>query len=189
MSYNPNIPIGTDKVLQSQAQIRANFQAINIAFSENHTQLTSNQSQGKHTVLTMRPQTLDPVTDADHVGFYNKLVTSIPELFFAPNNSQTPIQLTYPSINTASNSLTQYSFMAGPFVVYGGKIVGPTNGQTITLIPTSTLIYVGLTGTNIVPASAGTQGVIPINITGSAFDVKFTSFITSLDVYYLAIGV
>lgn len=190
MSYNPAIPQITDQLLQSQAQIRANFQSINIAFSNNHFSLVGDQDfQGMHNVLTMRPQSLDAITDATHVGFYNKLVSSIPELFFRPNNNQTPIQLTFPALNTDMSSLTQFSFVAGAFVVYMGKIVNPTNGQTVTLTPTTTLRYVGLNAAN-VNSTAQIKVAIPTNITGSSFNISHTITVPPqlIDVYYLAIG-
>ena len=192
MSYNPAIPQVTDPLLQSQAQLRANFQVINTIWANNHFILTSNnETQGLHTVLTMNAQMTAPVTDATHVAFYNALVGGTPELFFAPNNAQTPIQLTYPSISTATNSTTQYTFSAGPFIIYGGLIVNPTNGQTVTLTPNSTLLYVGLIlsdyqGSPLVIATA-----IPTNITGSSFNISYANNIiagTLFNVYYLAIG-
>lgn len=194
MSYNSNIPLGTDPILQSQAQIRANFQSINNVFSNNHFPLNGDpEFQGMHVVLTMRPQNVtDPSTDATHVAFYNKLVSTIPQLFFRPNSNQTPIQLTYQSINTSKTSPQQYSFVAGPFVVYGGKIHNPTNGQTVTLTPTTTLLYVGLTSANVVFKGANVLAAIPTSISGSSFNISYSgtaaSVITSLDVYYLAIG-
>ena len=138
MSYNSSIPKSTDPILQSQRQLLANFQAINNAFSTNHVGLTKDPLvAGMHDVLTLRPQAGDPTTSASQIAIYNKLVGGTPEMFYAPNSSQTPIQLTYPSIKSDS-STTQYTFMAGPFVIYGGLVTNPSNGQTITVTPTTT---------------------------------------------------
>lgn len=269
MSFNPGIPNASDLLLQSQSQIRANYQAINQVFNANHSILTSNSNtMGMHSVLTMRPQSMDPSTDSTHVAFYNKLVSSVPELFFRPNSNQTPIQLTYPSISTMGSetlsgippisitgittgatttinvtstsglntgqqvtftsivgtkelngktatitvlngtqftvpiattnnwvsggnvySLLQYSFVAGPFVVYGGLIKKATQGQTITLAPTSTLLYVGLTGANRSNAGLFVGSSCPTSISGSSFNISYANnFVGTLDVYYLAIG-
>lgn len=190
MSYNSNIPQGTDPILQSQAQIRANFQVINRAFNGNHFSLTGDEEfQGYHTVLTMRPESGDPTTAANTVALYNKLDSSmIPELFFRPNSDQTPIQLTYSSLINSGEQ--QYSFVAGPFIVYGGLLKAVTNGQVVTLAPASTLLYVGLTSANVKVAGNTLQTGIPINITASSFTIKFQLQNAGFyaDMYYLAIG-
>lgn len=184
MSYNTAIPQGTDPILQSQSQILSNFIAINSVWAKNHYSLTQpSEFQGGHNVLTMRPQSGDPTTDATHVSLYSKLDgSSIPQLFFRPISNQTPIQLTYSSLNTAISN-TQYSFVAGPFVFYMGKIVGATDGQVINLLPVTTLIYVGTSAINVA------VNVIPTNIIGASFTIKFPgTFSGSSDVSYIAIG-
>lgn len=203
MSYNSSIPVITDPILKSQRQIKSNFQQIALAFATNHSTLTGNQEfMGRHTVLTMRPKLSDPTTNIDQIAIYQKIVSSVPELFYRPSNDQTPIQLTYPSIRTGLQSTnpdvyfpTQYSFMAGPFVIYGGIVNNPTNGQTVTLTPTSTLIFVDLIVANLknrpkfYPPYAA-----PTNISGSSFNISYavsTSAFPAIqqDVYYLAVGV
>jgi hypothetical protein len=188
MSFNSAIPLITDPLLQSANQIKANFQAINAAFGDNHVSLAADASTlGKHNLLSFRPQIADPATSSTQTALYNKLVSAIPELFFRHNNSQTPIQLTYPSIK-ADNTLTQYSFIAGPFIVYGGFIKAPTNGQVVTLSPGTQLIFVDLivassTTVNHIDEAAATA------IAGTSFTIKYAPFATgSLDIYYLAIG-
>jgi hypothetical protein len=200
MSYNPAIPQITDPLLQSQAQLRANFQSIFTVWGDNHYSLTGNNTfQGMHNVLTMQPQSGDPTTDATHIALYNKLDSNmIPELFFRPNANQTPIQLTYPSIAVGINGATppvyltsQYTFSAGPFVIYGGLINNPTNGQTVILTPTTTLLYVGLTVANFLGSPLVIKNAIPTNITGSSFNISYATNIipgTLFNVYYLAIG-
>src|SRR5665213_1530110 len=153
MSYNASIPLITDKILVSSRQIRANFQAINSTFGANHAGLTQDASiAGMHDVLVLRPQAADPVTSATQTAIYNKLVSTIPQLFYRPNNSQTPIQMTSQYLSTgltAPDTETylpqQYSFVAGPFIIYGGFLKGPfTKGQGIALTPGTTLLYVDM---------------------------------------------
>ena len=188
MSFNPNIPISTDDLAKSFTQLRANFQAINTTFADNHIGLTEDLSiSGMHKTLTMRPQTGDPDTTVDQVALYNKLIGGIPELFFRPNNNQTPIQLTYSSIKSDSTD-TQYTFMAGPFIIYAGNVAGASDGQVVTLTPSSTLLYVDLTtpypGPKIIDSPA-----TPTNIAGTSFTIRFsTASIITQKVYYLAIG-
>jgi len=190
MSYNANIPLITDPILQSAKQIKSNFQAINSAFSNNHVGLTQDSEfAGMHNVMTMRPQGADPVTSIDEVALYNKLVSSIPELFFRPNSIQNPIQMTFSSIKADSTN-TQYSFIAGPFIVYGGFLPATPNNFVVNLTPGTTLIYVDLTA-----ASKFSDKDVPImpapqNVVGNSFTVTFSSLAGTekLDVYYFAIG-
>ncbi len=190
MSYNVNIPQITDPILQSQPQIRTNFQIINNAFADNHLGLTKNQDfSGMHNVLTLRPQTIDPATSATQIAIYNKLVSTIPEMFFRPNNSQTPIQLTYPSIKVDSTN-TQYSFVAGPFVFYFGFIANPTNGQVVNLSPGTTLLDVDIIIDSYKGSPTAVAMAIPINIAGNSFTIKTQVFSgsTTFNIFYMAIG-
>lgn len=161
--------------------------------------MTEGSLAGKHNFLTLQPQALDPTTSATQIALYNKIVSSVPQMFYAPSSAQTPIQMTYQSIHTgvqtagppATYFVQQYTFVAGPFVIYGGKITNPTNGVTVTLTPTTTLKYVGLIvanpSTNLPPTKV--DAATPINITGSSFDIVYHNLIAgTIDVYYFAIG-
>lgn len=189
MSFNPNIPLVTDPTLQSGKQIRSNFQAIASAFSENHAPLTVNANvAGQHTVLNLLPikaPSVPPVTNADQVAIYNQLVGAplTPELFYAPNNAQTPIQMTFPSIKV-DNTNDQYSFMAGPFIVFAGNITAPAQNVLVTLISATTLVYVGTV------FAGGKASGLPINIVGNSFQIHRSETPTAgQKVYYIAIGI
>lgn len=203
-SYNPNIPTISQFMLESLPQIRANFQAINTVFSENHEDLNS-EFQGMHTVLNLTSQTGNPTTSEAQISLYTKTVSSNTVLFYEPNSSQTPIQMTYPSISTGKNNATppvylttQQTFLPGPFVFYSGLIVGANQGQTITLTPSSTLIYVGLF---IKDFKNGSQGALTFanacatGINGNmgaspgTFNVQFVTGLPSQNISYIAIGV
>ncbi len=189
MSFNPNVPVITDKILQSSQQIRANFRAINNAFADNHVGLTQNDKfSGMHRLLTLRT-VADPATSATQTAFYNKLVTGIPAMFYRPSSNQTPIQMSYPSIKTDSTN-TQYSFVAGPFIIYGGFIASPTNGQLVTLSPGSTLLSVDLIIVNPRISVIAVVMAIPTNISGTSFNIKFQNLPvgSDFDVYYSAVG-
>lgn len=188
LSYNQNIPQGPDATLKSQAQLRANFQIINEVFADNHMPLNDNL-QGMHRVITFQPQGSDPATGADQVALYNKLDgSSLPELFFRPHNSATPIQMTYPSINTSSMT-TQQTFVPGPFVVYTGRVIVTTNGQMVTVSPASTLLFVGVDATNSKGPFNDVPIIIPTDIVGATFKLKFYTLLTlPIDAYYMAIG-
>lgn len=191
------MPTTSNKTLQSYSQLRANFQAINKAFAENHVGLTKDESVGgMHNLLNLQVVT-DPTTSATQIALYNKLVSSIPELFFMPSSSQTPIQMTYPSIQTGLQSTEpdvyypqQYSFVAGPFIIYGGLFSAITSGTSKTLSPGTTLLHVDLTVQS-GPFSLGNLNntAVATSISGMSFTVNYSSSIPSpQNIYYFAVG-
>lgn len=157
---------------------------------------------GMHNTMTFRKQIAgDPTTTVDQVALYNKLVSTIPELFFRPSNNQTPIQLTYPTISTGLQSSnpdvykpTQYSFVAGPFIIYGGILHNPTIGQVVTLTPGTSLLYVDLLMTNVknrIATLVYDAAATTLNTPANSFTVRYQTGISStdIDIYYFAIGV
>lgn len=156
-------------------------------------------TQGKHTVLVLRSQGSDPTTSATQTALYQKLVGGVPVWFYRPNSNGTPIQMSYPSIVTGIQTTNpdvyfaqQYSFCAGPFVIYMGKITNPNNNQSVVLNPNTTLRYVGLTAANYKGNSANFVPIaIPTSTSGNSFNITFNAAKpggTTLDVYYIAIG-
>lgn len=202
MSYNPNIPTVTDKILQSFGQLRANFRAINNAFADNHIPLNQSDTiAGRHSVLTMRVKVspVDPATSSTQIAIYNKLVSSIPSLFFRPSGNLTPIQLTYPSLRTGLQSTnpdvyfpTQYSFVAGPFIVYGGFIANVGTGVNVPLAPGTNLRSVDVILANFKPVTGSTS--VPVaaatNIVGNSFDIltRLQPDGSQADAYYFAVS-
>lgn len=203
MSYNQNIPVGTDYMVISRPQIKANFQLINQVFAKNHVRLNSTDLgnlQGMHSVLTFRANAnaaLNPNTTIDQLALYTKIVSGSPELFFRPSNNQTPIQLTYPSISTGLQSTNpnvylprQYSFLAGPFVFYFG-LLDVNDGDVITLTPTTTLVYVAVLQVGGLGSDKSSAAATNINSGGTNFTVRlpFTSFSGPFPISYIAIGI
>lgn len=195
MSYNTTIPQAASKRVISQRQIQANYTAIFNAFAKNHSALGNSDTQGQHNLLILRPQTLDPTTTATQVAAYNRLVSTIPNLFFRPNNSQTPIQMTYPSIKVGLQPSPpntyfpdQYSFVAGPFVFYAGVIPNVGPNQLVTLLPVTTLRFVGVTVRNFASVGTVSNSVAATNISANTFRINFQAGTATRDVYYIAIG-
>lgn len=194
MGFNPNIPQAGDFLGISQKQILSNFQAIANSWLENHVSLTNVNNVGKHEVLTLRQQTVDPTTGANQSSIYNKLVSGVPQLFFRSSSNQTPIQLSNDNLNTIQTGATpdaQSSFLAGPFTVYFGFFSNCPNGQIITVLPSSTLVYVGLT--TILPAGVspdfGTTAVATgTNLNQFTVTYNITQIPANPTIYYTAIG-
>lgn len=192
MSYNTGIPNSSDPRALSQRQILANFQSINSVWAVNHSLLTGDAPQGQHDALTLRPQTGDPTTAANQVALYNKSVSSIPELFFRPPSSATPIQLTYPSLQTTGSQ--QYSFVAGPFVINFGYIInsaGIPSGYTVTLPGGSSVLFASVTtsGASLLTTTKLPLYAVASNYSTNTFQVYYTPGTLKIPIlYYVAIG-
>lgn len=173
-------------MLQSQSQLRSNFQQINSVFGENHAPFTGDKTtRGMHNELSLYQQAGDPTTAIDQVALYTKAVASSSLTFYAPSSSQIPVQLTYPSLSTGPTLSQQYSFVAGPFVIYGGFLTGVNNGDVVTLTPTSTLIFVGI---ELIFKTVFTTTIQALAVpSGSGFTV-LTGATNNQDIYYMAIG-
>lgn len=196
MSYNSSIPNAGDFLSLSQKQILSNFQSINNSFFEDHVALTAVEDVGKHNYLTFTAQIGDPATAADQCALYNKIVSSVPQLFFRPSNNGTPIQLTNSNLNTIQTggpTNTQSSFLAGPFTIYFGYVVNCPISQLMTMPGSSTLIYVGLSTikTNSTPNNnQGSNTAVATDITGNQFTIRRAAVsLVNPTVYYTAIGI
>lgn len=196
MSYNPNIPNITDFIALSQKQMIANFQAINASFFANHVGLTEVEDVGMHNALVLRPQSGDPTTSATQCALYNKIVSSSPQLFFRPRSNGTPIQMSNSNLNTLQTGApasTQVTFVAGPFTFYMGYILSCPDGQLVTLTPSSTLRYVGLSTALLGGEVAGlATTAAAVGISGNQFTVSYNNtaggITTNPNIYYTAIG-
>jgi hypothetical protein len=172
--------------------MKANYIAINQAFGTNHVALTQDQAlAGMHAFLLLM-QVSNPTTSATQIALFNKLVSGVPNLFYQGNSDATPIQMTYPSIKVDS-SATQYSFVAGPFIIYGGYLNNVTQNQVVTLNPGTTLLYVDLIATNIRNGLGNVNSqLVPtlLNTPGNSFTIRFqANTFSQYDAYYFGIGV
>ena len=196
MSYSPNIPNIGDFCAISQKQMLANFQAINEAWLIDHVPLTSNNNVGRHNALTFIYQTVDPVPTSSQSVLYTKLDANlIPQLFFMPSNPLTPIQLTNSNLNTAQTGAgggDQVSFLAGPFTIYMGFVLNCPAVKPMILLPSTNLIYVGLSmiaSNNNGLGNQNSRTPVAIKILGNTFDiVRNANLPADTIVYYTAIG-
>jgi hypothetical protein len=85
MSYNANIPQATDQQSNSQADLLANFQAIQTLIDVNHYDFAS-PNQGKHMFVTLPEQTTSPGTALDEMALYTKAVAGVSQLFLQREN-------------------------------------------------------------------------------------------------------
>lgn len=188
MAFNASIPNITDFLAISQKQLLANYQAIAAAFTQDHIALGT-ANQGEHSSFIFRPQVADPATSATQSALYNKLVAGVPQMFFRSSNSPAPVQMTNSNSSVVSNvgGYRQSSFLAGPFTIYTGFILNAVNGSTVTLTPSTTLRYVGVSIIN--PGVNLNQFTVSAtNIAANTFRINFGLVLGTPTIYYMAIG-
>lgn len=148
---------------------------------------SSSNIPGYHTSFTMPRQTVDPTTGSTQIALYNKFdASNVPQLFFRPNNNQTPIQLTNDNLSFVQNSTVgdrQSTFLAGPFTIYQGFIINATDNQVVTLTPASTLEFV-----NLIALTKSANGAVPVSLTANQFTIRLGGGAQPRTIYYYAIG-
>jgi len=137
MSYQSNVPLGTDAPSASAADFRNNFGQIFTVNGVNHEDFNAADA-GKHKFMQMPEQGSPPATAANEGALYTKAVSGATQLFFREESNGTERQMT--AAFTAAS--------AGEFVLPGGLTVkwgnGTTSGTTLTVTypsPFSTATY------------------------------------------------
>ena len=82
MAYNPNIPQPVNNIANSQADLLANFTAMNTYLSVDHNSFNTTNT-GKHKQVTYLNQNGNAATPDGFIAFYNNTsaLTGNPELF------------------------------------------------------------------------------------------------------------
>ena len=205
ISYQQNIPNGGDNIDLSQPGLQTNFFDIFQAFQVNHFSINGT-NKGMHTQLCMPVQTDDPGTLSDETALYCKLGTSSqPQIFYQPPSGATPIQLSYQTVvqvNTNPGaSLCYQSYMAGPYIILFGEVIGMMAGDNFVYAT----YYPGITFSSnpYIFLTADTTEIADISkfknerLVASAVDITTTQFtiekpIVSIEcpfsIYFLIIG-
>lgn len=90
MAYQPNIPLATDRLKDSQADLQGNFQEVNTYLNVNHTAIDGTADQGKHTMVTLTPQVAIPPTSPNQWNIYNAPDgTGANQIFLTPDGINT----------------------------------------------------------------------------------------------------
>jgi len=93
MAYQPNIPLPTDLLKNSQADIQANFISNSAAFNQNHVDF-NDANAGKHKFLQMPEQSVSPVTAANEMALYTKEQDGVSQMFIRRESDGTEINIT-----------------------------------------------------------------------------------------------
>lgn len=187
MTYDPNIPSGTDLISVSQGQIQQNFQAINTAWNVNHEEFNL-ANAGKHPFVEFPIQSADPGGAVSEWTLFSKTnVAGNNELFYKRDNEATAYQLSGTNPTRATKGTT---FLPGGLLLQWGAEATVADNQvyTFNVAFTAAPYSISLTGVR-----SNTQSrslwVSSGSVTTSQFAIRTDSGGAALTpVYWMAIG-
>lgn len=94
MTYNPNVPSGTDIVSSDLSQMQVNFSQANTLFANDHWEFNNGviANRGYHRQVTIPAvQSVDPTLVSPAGEFYTKTVSSITQAFFSNGTNVTQL--------------------------------------------------------------------------------------------------
>jgi hypothetical protein len=119
MTYNPNIPLPTDFLSDSQGDIRTNFTTANSAFSVDHTPFPTAINAGYHKPVHNIKQSVNPANVADTNILFAK--TWIPTT--VPPSASGDVQLFALTAAGIVSQLTGFRASAEGFQWIGGLLI------------------------------------------------------------------
>jgi len=190
MVYNPNIPLPTDFLSDSQGDIKANFSAADTIMGIDHFQFsdgTSNKGKHKweHIVEVANYAAITPAPAASEDVVYAKSATSElagteTNLFMSPDASGNEYQLTrtvtgkFSSFGTTSSNKGWTFLPGGLLMQYGfvnGALTGGTTGTVTYPVEFTTEVFslqTTLAYTTTSPSSTGGVGNVTFDTTALA---------------------
>lgn len=195
MTFDPSIPLATDKLKQSQQDLLTNFTQLNAQFGIDHTafEVAGSNGDGYHKQITFKTTTapgaqVDPQsvlhTKTGTGGVYTNY--SLP--FFRNQSGDLPV---LPDLKASG---TDYGFQIGNMIInFGtGSILQGTSSLNVTWsIPFTTAAYIALASKN--STGIGLSG-LSANLTSTGtlttgtFSANTTLSSGNLPFFYLAIG-
>jgi hypothetical protein len=178
MAFQPNIPLATDQLSQSQADLQNNFQAIQTWADVNHVDFLAGNA-GMHKFVQMPEQAGDPGTGADIGALYTKAVAGVTQLFWQGESNAAAQQLTGGVNNFIANG---YSILGNGLIVQWGNQTGTSPGVTVINYPLKWPNF----PLSLVLTTNANPGLAVANIGGAAATTWSVTGAGSF--YYIAVG-
>lgn len=186
------IPNASDKLKNSQPQIKANFTDLQTYLTVNHTAIDGTADQGKHKVISMPAQAATPGSpplDGTDIGLFAKVwaTTAANELFLRTDGpTYTPLTGNYLLFSALRDA---WMFLPGGVLVKWNTIaVGVGNFTYTFTTANSEPTFNSFVSVIAIPASIGvTTNVINVdNVTATTFDYS-NDFVS--DMTFIAWGI
>lgn len=182
MPYQPNIPLATDQLSQSQGDIQGNFQTLSTWVQVDHTNFDT-VNQGQHNFTTFPQQAVDPANTAtaSDLRLYNKAYnagvdpSNRNEVYLQRMDASPSIPITATKSSAGLGAVGYTYLPSGVLIKWGagtcvaGTVIINTAGNG----PNFNAMYnVQLTARS----DAGTVGILAVNqITATTFTVTSTA--------------
>jgi hypothetical protein len=128
MVYNAGIPIATDQIANSQAQLLENFAQLNTQFGIDHVKFDAASNNGHHSqVFLAAPISPVPTVTGTQGAIFSKDVAGVAQLFFA--NATTAQKALTGAFNAAAKGT---AFLPGGIILKWGGTGIVSNGATVT---------------------------------------------------------
>ena len=194
MAYISTIPEATDRINQSQAQIKENFTQLKNLIDVNHVTFGGAAGEGKHIFVTFTDQTASgaPATAGTDIDMYNLLVGANQELHIKKAGG-TGIPFTQSAVSSARG----WTYLpSGAIMVWGRETGWNTASQAfnfntgLATLPTFTNASPMVQLTRIRSSTSGSNTQVWLSSTTTTnFTVqRSTSTTTAIDFAWLAIG-
>jgi len=179
-SYTTDIPQAPQSLGETQQPILNNFNAIYDGFRKNHEPLAGTNA-GKHTIVQMTDQA-DPGGTANMLTFYNKIISTVPQLFMESQGNRVYQISKFDDANfshfgqfIALNAPTIFggwTFLPGGLILQYGQITGVTANVVFTIPYTTVYAF-----------------FCSNSLSGSVSTTGFTVNSTAGQPYFIVIGV
>lgn len=126
MSFNNNVPLGTDLIRDTTDPIRTNFFELDARLQNDHASINDADALKRltHDKVRFNLQGADPTTSATQTALYGKNVstngTNYQELFFRRPNNGSTIQMTTGNLDPNKTINDGYTFLPGGLVYMWG---------------------------------------------------------------------
>lgn len=156
MAYDNSIPNASDKLKNSQPQIKDNFAALKTLIDVNHGTFGA-ADQGKHKFVTMPEQSSAPTTAADEMALYTKAVSGVTQMFLRNEGNGTEVDFTSAVKSNSNGSLT---LPCGIILKWGRATTAASGLKTVTFttaFPTAILTAYASTAVHNGSSSTGSS--------------------------------
>jgi len=178
MTYNPNTPLASERISDTQEPIRLNFELANTYFGVDHFAFDAASNNGKHRRVTMPDQTATPPTPvASECAFYAKTISGVTTPYLrrdgliSPEYPMTPIRA-MGAFTGGGAALNNQNLTSSAFSGASGYTMTMPAG-TVTGVNYLVLAIPGQTGLN--PAFAP----VYVIVNATTFNVGFRRVTTS----------
>jgi len=157
--FNPQVPLATDFIADSQQEFLTNFKTISTAFANNHISLESFSNNGNHTFISLLEQAVPRSTESQEIALYTKKVKGqTTQLFMRYPLDGKEFQLNeyqlYRPPHIGNIQAAFFSVLPGGIIVYFGSIFPTGNSFPITLNPAICKNIMGINLCPITPSSS-----------------------------------